>query len=275
MKVFRSVIERTRGEQRGPIRRMISPAGLGGHLKPFVFLDFIHTTVSDGWGFGFHPHSGIATLTYHHDANVEYEDTSGQSGLIMAGGLEWMRAGGGVWHTGTIRTTGHTTGFQLWVALPPGIEDGSSEGQYLPPDKVDSVGNTKVLLGRYEGAASLIRTPTPLNYFDIGLSESDRWCFETPADHSVAWVFVYEGLVRIGGVDLRDELAVLDQTAAPVEIKSLANSRALFGSGPRHDYPLILGPSSVHTNEASLKNGTHRIRQIAAKLQAHGRLHAD
>jgi hypothetical protein len=88
-------------------------------------------------------------------------------------------------------------------------------------------------------------------------------------------VFVYEGLVRIGGVDLRDELAVLDQTAAPVEIKSLANSRALFGSGPRHDYPLILGPSSVHTNEASLKNGTHRIRQIAAKLQAHGRLHAD
>ena len=272
MKTTRTVIERTRGDQHGPIRRIISPAGLGDRLKPFVFLDFIHTQLTDGWGFGFHPHSGIATLTYHLTANVEYEDTAGMTGLIMAGGLEGMRAGGGVWHKATIRTSGQTTGFQLWVALPPGLEDGPSEGQYVPPDLVRSSGNTKVLLGHYEAASSPIRHPAPLNYFDISLSTGETWSFEPPDDHAVAWVFAYEGRVEIGGVALQDELAVLDQSTAGVEIKALTTARVIFGSAPKHDYPLVPGSSSIHTNEASLKSASVKIRQIRAELEAAGRL---
>lgn len=55
-----------------------------------------------GAGFGWHPHSGIATLTYQLNADTQYEDTAGQKGLVAATGLEWMRAGGGTWHQGFI-----------------------------------------------------------------------------------------------------------------------------------------------------------------------------
>ena len=54
---------RTRGQAHGFIRRMVSPGDLGEHLKPFVFLDHVDGVVEPGTGFGWHPHSGIATLT--------------------------------------------------------------------------------------------------------------------------------------------------------------------------------------------------------------------
>jgi redox-sensitive bicupin YhaK (pirin superfamily) len=42
----------------------MSPSDLGQSLKPFVFLDLFDTEGKSLSGFGLHPHSGIATLTY-------------------------------------------------------------------------------------------------------------------------------------------------------------------------------------------------------------------
>ena len=121
----RTLSARTRGSRHGFIRRMVSPGDFGALMKPFVFLDQLSGTVADGAGFGFHPHSGIATLTYQLNADVSYEDTAGQKGRVEATGIEWMRAGGGTWHQAFIHPREATvTGFQLWVALPPGVEDG-------------------------------------------------------------------------------------------------------------------------------------------------------
>ncbi len=47
-----------------------------------------------------------------------------------------MNAAGGAWHQGQLRGRGRATGFQLWVAMPPAIEDGEAVGQYVPPDQV-------------------------------------------------------------------------------------------------------------------------------------------
>jgi redox-sensitive bicupin YhaK (pirin superfamily) len=105
---------RTRGQQHGVIRLMVSPGDpISERIKPFVFLDFINGPVADGAGFGWHPHSGIATHTNALNADVAYEDTAGQQGLVKATGLEWMRAGGGTWHQGRIHPHGPTvTSFQ-------------------------------------------------------------------------------------------------------------------------------------------------------------------
>jgi hypothetical protein len=58
------------------------------------------------------------------EGSVRYEDTNGATGLLPAGGIEWMRAGGGVWHGGGLGEPGRTRGFQLWIALPPEFELG-------------------------------------------------------------------------------------------------------------------------------------------------------
>src|SRR5258706_13774394 len=94
------IARRTRGQNHGPVTRLMSPSDFGRLLKPFVFLDLFDTQGKEFNGFGLHPHSGIATLSYVADGSVSYEDTNGATGVLVAGGIEWMRPGGGVWHGG-------------------------------------------------------------------------------------------------------------------------------------------------------------------------------
>src|SRR5438552_11819077 len=83
------IARRTRGQSHGPITRLMSPSDFGHLLKPFVFLDRFDTQGNPFSGFGLHPHSGIATLTYVAEGSVSYEDTNGATGLLPARGLEW------------------------------------------------------------------------------------------------------------------------------------------------------------------------------------------
>src|SRR3979409_2540728 len=92
--------KRTRGQSHGPITRLMSPSDFGRLLKPFVFLDLFDTQGKPFTGLGLHPHSGIAPLASVAAGSVSDEDTNGATGLLLAGGVEWMQAGGGVWHGG-------------------------------------------------------------------------------------------------------------------------------------------------------------------------------
>src|SRR3982074_3793110 len=85
------IAKRTRGQKHGPITRLMSPSDFGRLLKPFVFLDLIDNQGTPFSGFGLHPHSGIATLTYIAEGSVRYEATNGATGLPLAGGTEWTR----------------------------------------------------------------------------------------------------------------------------------------------------------------------------------------
>ena len=98
----RQIVRRTRGQSHGPITRLMSPSDFGEFLKPFVFLDLFDFDGAAFGGLGLHPHSGIATLTYVAEGGVSYEDTNGATGIVPAGGVEWMQAGGGVWHGGGV-----------------------------------------------------------------------------------------------------------------------------------------------------------------------------
>src|SRR5260221_8909936 len=94
------IARRTRGQNHGPITRLMSPSDFGRLLKPSVFLDLIDNQGTPFTGFGLHPHSGIATVAYIAEGSVHYEDTNGATGLLLAGVIEWMRAESGVWHGG-------------------------------------------------------------------------------------------------------------------------------------------------------------------------------
>lgn len=270
----RSVSSRVTGQTHGFIRRIVSPGDVGELIKPFVFLDFIHGKIPAGTGFGFHPHSGIATLTYQLDADLDYEDTTGQKGTVRATGLEWMRAAGGTWHRGFVsgNTEGPSTGFQLWLALPPGVEDGAPEGRYIEPHDVPKVGNVRVLLGEYGGVVNPIPAPSPLVYLDVELSAGESWLFTPPAGFDVAWVYVYRGEVETSGTVGHGELLVYERGETAVELATAGGARFLFGAAKRHDHPLVLGSHSVHTNPDSLRRGVTRIRELGQQLKQQGRI---
>lgn len=250
---------------------MVSPQDLGQLVKPFVFLDFLKAEIPPGFGFGFHPHSGIATLTYQLDCDVEYEDTSGQKGTVRRRGLEWMQAGGGVWHRGTLTGSSQVTGFQLWVALPAGTEDGPSEGRYVPPEAVPSVGPVKVLLGEYGGVHSPITVPAPMLYLHVNLAKGERLNIELPKDFDVVWLMAFEGAVEVGGETIADELVVLDKSDSILPLTSVEGGQLMVGAAVRHPYALVLGNYSVHTNTASLVQGEARIGVLGDELTRQGR----
>jgi len=269
----RPIICRTRGTAHGPIARLVSPGDLGEFLKPFVFLDLVDLPAGSALrGFGMHPHSGIATLTYMSEGDVHYEDTTGAEGILPAGGIEWMQAGNGVWHTGTPLADAPLRGFQLWIALPAADESTPARSLYLSPAQVPREGPAHVLLGRYGSAQSLITAPSSMNYLAVRLKAGERWQYEPPTGHTVAWVALNAGRLDTPESVVAGELAIFEESSDPIEfIADDVGTEFVLGSAVKHPHDLVLGYYSVHTSEAALAQGEAEIRRIGARLQKQGR----
>ena len=268
----RQIVRRTRGSRDGHITRLMSPSDFGRLLKPFVFLDLFDNNGSPSKGFALHPHSGIATLTYLAEGNVSYEDTNGATGVLAAGGVEWMQAGGGVWHGGGAGESARTRGFQLWIALPPELELGPSVSLYQGPEAIQHHGPASVLLGSYGSATSAIDAPSPINYLAARLKEGERWRYQPPTGHTVLWVAVGAGAVTVPDELQHGDLATFDPSDEAVEFEAQSNAEFMVGSAVPHDHDLVLGYYSVHTSADALREGEARIAAIRARLVQEGRL---
>ena len=268
----RKIIHRTKGHSGGPITRLMSPSDLGELLKPFVFLDL---AVFDGgprrsmetmW----HPHSGIATITVMLEGGVQIAETTGKRGVLPKGSIEFMQAGNGVWHTGQAEP-GHVKVFQLWIALPPELENGPIASHHVMPDDVPVTGPARVILGEYEGVKSPIPTP-PMTYLVVNLADGERWTYQPPEGHDVGWLAVSDGRVRSSSTIPAGELAIFEPSQQPIHVVAEGATRFVIGSAPQHPHDLVLGNYSVHTSKQALDRGEAEIRRIGHELRANGTL---
>jgi redox-sensitive bicupin YhaK (pirin superfamily) len=266
----RPIALRTRGQRHGAITRLVSPSDIGELIKPFVFLDLFDISAAAAPNFGWHPHSGIATLTVLHKGAIEYQETTGVKGILPAGGVEWMRAGGGVWHTGAALQ--QAKGFQLWIALPEELENSPSQSHYLSPDQVSEELPARVILGSYGRAASAIASPARINYLDVQLAAGERWTYEPPLDHEVAWLAVSEGAIRTPEPVSAGEFVAFAQSNGAIFIQADRASRFVLGSAAKHPHDLVLGHYSVHTSHAALVAGESEIQRIGDQLMSAGLL---
>lgn len=102
------------------VLRMIGSPELN-MLDPFLLLDEFRSGNPGDYiaGFPSHPHRGFETVTYMLAGAMRHEDSSGASGELAAGGVQWMTAGRGVIHSEMPQIReGLMWGFQLWVNLP-------------------------------------------------------------------------------------------------------------------------------------------------------------
>jgi redox-sensitive bicupin YhaK (pirin superfamily) len=266
----RHIAHRTRGETHGPITRLVSPSDLGEIIKPFVFLDYFEIPARSEPLFGWHPHSGIATLTIVHEGATAYEETTGQKGVLSAGGVEWMRAGRGVWHTGANVSEAATKGFQLWIALPEHLELAPSQSHYVSAEQVPAVGPARIILGRYADVSSVIPAPQGINYLDVQLEAGETWNYRTPEHHAVAWLAVSQGAVRIDESVSAGELVIFEESGADVTIHAETAARFVLGSAVKHPHALVTGYYSVHTSPAALRAGESEIRRIGSQFVTAG-----
>ena len=269
----RRIVLRTRGRQHGPIVRLISPSDLGELIKPFVFLDHIDFETTDNISFDFHPHSGIATLTLLLEGGFAYEDSIGEQGVMSQGSVEWMQAGGGVWHRGN-SIGKHIKGYQLWVALPPDLESSSAASMYLEANRFHRHGPARVILGEWGGVRSPIPPPSPMNCLEVNLRGSEVWRYEPPPGHDVAWIAVHDGTVTTPEIVTAGELVVFAPGQLPIDFQAKGHADFVLGSAVRHPHELVLGHYSVHTHAGALARGEATIRRIGGDLRRGGKLPA-
>jgi redox-sensitive bicupin YhaK (pirin superfamily) len=268
----RRIAHRTVGHRHGPVTRLMSPGDLGQRLKPFVFLDLFDSTGAAAGGLGLHPHSGIATLTVITQGSVRYEDTTGETGVVAEGGVEWMVAGGGVWHGGGWNGDEGARGFQLWVALPPELELGAAASTYLAPESIPHEGPARVLLGRYEGSSSPLVAPSSMNYLAVRLKAGERWRYKPPGGHTVAWAALCEGELHAPHALKAGDLAVFEESNEVIDFHAAVDTEFVLGSAIKHPHDLVTGYYSVHTSAEALQAGEARIRQIGSRLREQGRM---
>jgi redox-sensitive bicupin YhaK (pirin superfamily) len=185
-----------------------------------------------------------------------------------------MTAGRGIVHSEMPsaemqRTGGRMHGFQIWVNLPARDKMMAPRYQEIPRSRIpeattaDGRARVRVVAGEALGVQAVIETRTPIAYHDWVFSEGASVEVPIPSEHT-AYIYVFEGAVRVGGRELRDgQLAVLGDGKA-VRFEANGNARALLLSGiPLREPVARYGPFVMNTEQ--------EIREAIADFRA-GRL---
>jgi redox-sensitive bicupin YhaK (pirin superfamily) len=270
----RQIVLRTRGHSHGRVTRLVSPGDIGELIKPFVFLDYFDTDPATAPRFGFHPHSGIATLTLILSGQASYKETTGREGVIETGGVEWMRAGSGVWHAGGMFGKERIKGFQLWIAMPPELELAEPRSQYLGASEFHSTGRVRVIAGEYAGVKSIVESPRGITYLDVRLKAGERWTFHPAKGHDVAWIASHQGIVTTPERISMGEVVVFEEGDQAIAFEALSDAGFILGSAVKHPYDLVTGHYSVHTSADALRIGESNIADIGRRLHNQGVLAA-
>lgn len=101
-----------------------------------------------------------------------------------------------------------------------------------------------------------------MTYLHVQLKGGERWIYDAPHTHDIAWLATNRGHLSVAGATLERELAVFEEGREPIEVTAVDDAEFVIGSARRHPHPLIKGASSVHTSAESLRQGEQTINAI-------------
>ncbi len=189
-------------------------------VGPWVFLDhFGPFRVKPGEdGVGAHPHAGIETVTYLLSGRNEHRDSAGHTGIVAAGGAQWMTAGRGIVHAerplaeSEDELTMH--GIQLWTSLPRALKLMEPRYQRIEAEAIREVvrvgATVRVIAGELDTASGPASTLMPTLLWHVRVDAGATFEAAIPSGYEAA-VYVIGGAAVVGD-DSRvaiGELAVL------------------------------------------------------------------
>ena len=177
-------------------------------VGPWVFLDhFGPFRVKPGEdGVGAHPHAGIETVTYLLAGRNEHRDSAGHTGIVSAGGAQWMTSGRGIVHAerplaeNESELTMH--GVQLWTSLPRALKAMAPRYQRIGAEAIPTVpiagGSVRVIAGEFAETRGPAETLMPTLLWHVTLEPGARLDASIPAEFEAA-AYVIEGEGDFGG----------------------------------------------------------------------------
>ncbi|HET7901807.1 MAG TPA: pirin family protein [Candidatus Nanopelagicales bacterium] len=120
-----------------------------------------------------HPHTGLQTVSWLFEGEVEHRDSTGAHALVRPGEVNLMTAGHGIAHSEvSTPSTVRLHGVQLWVALPDADRETAPGFEHHVPDPI-ALGSAalRVFVGAYAGATSPVRAFSPLLGAELALRD--------------------------------------------------------------------------------------------------------
>lgn len=230
-------------------------------FDPFLlFDDFSAENPADYLaGFPWHPHRGIETVTYVLGGDVRHRDSIGNAGVIGAGDVQWMSAGGGIIHEEMPEGTGGIKGFQLWVNMPKKDKMSAPRYQEIGKKTIPAIGfggaAVRIIAGELDAARGPVEDimADPL-YIDITLEPEKTFTMSVTPGYTT-FVYLFDGALGTGehGSIIYPKGAILlfERAGSLVSLKAGgAGARFLLVSGKPLDEPVAwYGPIVMNTQE--------------------------
>ncbi|GGD73676.1 quercetin 2,3-dioxygenase [Emticicia aquatilis] len=247
------------------------PSGykMGMHrMSPFFLLDYNAKVEfppkDEPRGVGVHPHRGFETVTIAYHGKIAHHDSSGNSGVIGTGDVQWMTAGSGVLHKEYhdreySKAGGLFQMVQLWVNLPAkdkmttpkyqGIENAQLGKYYLP----DNQGLVEVIAGEYKGIKGAASTFTPINMYNVRAKKGAIVDLSLDEKHNTG-IVVIEGIVKVNDTETApvDNFILFRNDGTEIKIEALEDAVLLVLSGEPINEPIIQYGPFLMNNKAEI-----------------------
>lgn len=243
------------------------PSGLGvgfERMDPFLMLDynskFYFPPTDQPRGVGVHPHRGFETVTIAYKGKVAHHDSSGNSGVIEEGDVQWMTAASGILHKeyheeNFSKAGGDFQMVQLWVNLPAkdkmsapkyqGIVNSEMKKVELP----ENAGMVKVIAGEYNDEKGSASTFTPVHLLNTKLNKGGKATFNFPENFNTA-LLVIEGNIKVNNSEeiKTDALGLFANEGEQFTIEATDDAVVLVLSGEPINEPIAAqGPFVMNT----------------------------
>ena len=258
-----------------PVQSLFSYGG-GNEFDPFLLLDYAgpyeFPPAERRRGVDVHPHKGFETVTILYQGELAHRDSSGGSGHLSPGDVQWMTAGSGIVHEEfhSDRFTGEggvLEMVQLWVNLPASDKSTPPKYQDLRDEQfprvklADDTGEVRVIAGDFDGTRGPASTFTPINVWDVRVNAGRTAQLTVPAGDTCVLIVQLGALTANNSPVKSVELVQFERDGSLIELKTETASRVLLLSGKPLEEPVVgQGPFVMNTRQ--------EIQQAIADYQA-------
>jgi len=240
------------------------PSGYQINMSPFFLMDYgskiEFSARKEPRGVGVHPHRGFETVTIAYHGAVAHHDSSGNSGVIYPGDVQWMTAASGILHKEYHEEQYSLNGgpfqmVQLWVNLP--AKDKMGKPRYQAIKQADMAhfdlpadgGKIEIIAGNYKAIKGNANTFSPIEVYNARLKKGGEVTFNFPENFNTGFM-VIEGSIKINGLETAgaDDFVHFSNQGTEINIEALENSVILVLSGEPINEPVAqYGPFLMNT----------------------------
>ncbi|MGV6988308.1 pirin family protein [Testudinibacter sp. P80/BLE/0925] len=184
-------------------------------------------TIAAQTGFDTHPHKEMEIITYVRQGAISHRDSLGNDGKTIAGDVQVMSAGSGIYHSEYNHENEATQIFQIWILPTMASAKGAPSWGTRPFPKTDRAGKFVVLASGIEGDDALpIRTNARVLGATISAGNTVEYHFA--ATQRYGYLVPAQGTVEINGVKIEKGDGAAIHGESVIRVTALTNAEVVL-----------------------------------------------